>query len=155
MDDDDDDAEYDDDDDDDACDASDEEDDAVVDDHGDDGEDGHDADDDGMAKQSPLSEAAAAHKSQRRMLFHLSGDCFTYHIGEGRGWLGLCGDGAADRSGDGAVILAVSCSLQTHASGVLGFSFACGRRPNARLSPRTERSYLKSLVLCRHMQAES
>ena len=28
---------------------------------------------------------------------------------------------------------------KTHASGVLGFSFACGRRPHAKLNRRTER----------------
>ena len=101
------------------------------------------------AKQSPLINLSGGMRS------HLSGDCFTYHIGEGRGWRGLCRDGAADRSGDGAVLLAVSFSLQTHASGVLGFSFACGRSPHAKLNPKTERSYLKSLVLCRHMQTAS
>ena len=32
---------------------------------------------------------------------------------------------------------------KTHASGVLGFSFACGRRPHAKLNRRTERSQQK------------
>ena len=31
-------------------------------------------------------------------------------------------------------------TLKAHASGVLGFSFACGQRPQAKLKPRTERS---------------
>ena len=34
------------------------------------------------------------------------------------------------------------CPKQAHASGVLGFSFACGRRPHAKLNRRTERSYI-------------
>ena len=33
-----------------------------------------------------------------------------------------------------------SCLRSPHASGVLGFSFACGRRPHAKLNRRTERS---------------
>ena len=34
------------------------------------------------------------------------------------------------------------CTLQTHASGALGFSFACGRRPHVKLNPRTPLAFV-------------
>ena len=108
-----------------------------------------------MAKQSPLSEAVSAHKSQRGDAFSSERRLLHISYWRGVGLTGVVGGGVWDGGGDGAVVLAVSCSLQTHASGVLGFSFAVGRRPHAKLNPRTERSYLKSLVRCGHMRAES